>query len=135
MASFRLIFALAIIVLAVQAKVERRKNLETGLCLDSDGSKTYTFECNGGDFQKWNVMTNGMYAMFINEATNQCLDSNESGKVYTMACNGGDYQKWEIGNRMRNKETGKCLDSNRDRKVYTMACNGGDFQHWYHKLA
>jgi hypothetical protein len=138
MAFIHSIFVLTIAFLVSgNASEEKRKNLETGLCLDSDGDRNaYTKECNAGDYQRWRIdkESDGRYATFTNVATGFCLDSNDSGEVYTKACNGGYYQKWQLGNRMRNKQTGRCLDSNRSKQLYAIGCNGGDFQYWYHRF-
>ncbi|MGV1010114.1 MAG: hypothetical protein ACOYBY_16155 [Dermatophilaceae bacterium] len=35
-------------------------------------------------------------SVYINKATNLCLDSDASGRGYTLRCNGGEFQRWHI---------------------------------------
>ncbi len=117
------------------------QNDATGRCLDSNAEgRVYTLACNGGSFQKWNMVlvpnTSNFYEM-KNVATGRCLDSNEQGNVYAIACNGGPYQKWIVtlrtnGRRsISNRATGRLLDSNAQGNVYTLPSNLSRYQLWY----
>ena len=115
--------------------VETYQNVVTKFCLDSnDFRQVYTHRCNGGSYQKWQVIRSGDTRILKNVETRSCLDSNAARQVYTHGCNGGSYQKWKAirsGNAIvfQNVVTKLCLDSNAARQVYTHPC-GSEYQKW-----
>jgi serine/threonine-protein kinase len=129
------IMAIAMKAVAVNSP-ERYQNVGTQKCLDSNSAgEVYTFDCNGGSFQKWNVSRVTPYRILKNAATGKCLESNTAGQAYTLNCNGGSFQKWNIigvGSyiKFKNVATGKCLESNTAGQTYTLDCNDGNFQNW-----
>ncbi|WP_117209893.1 RICIN domain-containing protein [Allorhizocola rhizosphaerae] len=112
------------------------RNIETGLCLDSNGTQIYTHVCNGGDWQRWDITYRGTYIEVRNRRTALCLDSN-GVQIYPHVCNGGDWQRWDdqpnlppTPNVHVHRVSGLCLDSNYAGQVYPHICNGGLFQRW-----
>lgn len=71
------------------------RNVNSGRCLDSNGSAVYLGGCNGGYYQKWSLHNDGVisHAVYGQSA----LDSNANGSVYLQYQNGGNYQKWNRG--------------------------------------
>jgi len=121
---------------ALSGQSLRLRDHATLRCLDSNADgKVYAMDCNGGDFQRWNLAWVSYGFQLRDAATARCLDSNTSGEVYTLPCNGGAFQQWTFdtdteGYVIKDVATGRCLDSNADGKVYAFDCNGGNFQHW-----
>ncbi|TDD57760.1 xylanase [Kribbella antibiotica] len=106
-------------------------NIQTGRCLDNNGTSLYTLPCNHGANQTW-YPTSDSRGLRSN-GTNQCLDSNSAGRAYVLGCNGGAYQQWvlERSGLIRNVATGLCLDSNHNGAAYTLPCNSGNrYQLW-----
>uniref|UniRef100_UPI0027DECF81 serine/threonine-protein kinase n=1 Tax=Frankia gtarii TaxID=2950102 RepID=UPI0027DECF81 len=120
----------------------------TGFCLDSDGARIYTLDCNGGEWQQW--IRDGLRLRNVHTGT--CLASNAGGytadgaklpdSLYATACDGSAAQQWELasstrfGQAFRNAGTGKCLDSNQSSpngtgyQAYTLPCSGNNYQNW-----
>jgi hypothetical protein len=105
-------------------------DVQTGYCLDGNGSQVYTNPCDQNNtWQIWQV--NG--SVLTHAKTNTCLDSNSGGSAYLLGCNGGNNQSWRGGitnTEVVNNATGRCLDSNYNHAVYTGTCNGGNYQKW-----
>lgn len=69
------------------------KNIESGKCLDGNGSALYTLGCNDGEYQNWNTQSvnneSGRY-VFKHAVSGKCLDSDGSS-TYLHDC-GSAYQ-------------------------------------------
>ncbi|MCM3922724.1 RICIN domain-containing protein, partial [Frankia sp. AiPs1] len=120
----------------------------TGFCLDSDGSRIYTLDCNGGEWQQW--VRDGLRLRNLHTGT--CMASAAGGhtadgtaipdSLYATACDGSAGQQWvagsstRFGQAFRNAGTGKCLDSNQTSpngtgyQAYTLPCSGNNYQNW-----
>jgi hypothetical protein len=96
-------------------------------CLDSPEDGTVnTGECNGGNFQRWEVLDDGSLR---NVATGLCL----TDYMFPSAepCDGQGLQQWEMDEELgelRNRETGLCL--NNSPEPWTSDCTGGETQRW-----
>jgi serine/threonine-protein kinase len=87
----------------------RLKNVSTQYCLDTDGSKVYTLDCNEGANQQWTMIQRDIGISFQNVATKKCLDTDgrrfdsdtrlsdndARRRVYLNDCNDGSYQQWK----------------------------------------
>ncbi len=70
------------------------RNVQTGRCLDSNGSAVYLGTCNGGYHQKWNPAGEVLlHAVYFQSA----LDGNANGDVYPHQRNDSAYQNWRRG--------------------------------------
>ncbi|WP_255354302.1 serine/threonine-protein kinase, partial [Frankia sp. ACN1ag] len=79
----------------------------TGACLDSDGSRIYTLDCNGGEWQQWT--RDGL--RFRNLHTGTCMVSTAGGytadgtampdALYATTCDGSAGQQWVVASSTR----------------------------------
>jgi hypothetical protein len=77
----------------------------TGLCLDAygweDGVPAGTWDCHGGDNQRWQLADQGNgYVLLIERRTGRCLDdparSTDPGtQLIIWTCHGGPNQQWQ----------------------------------------
>jgi hypothetical protein len=106
------------------------QDVQTGRCLDGNGSQVYTNPCDPTNtWQIWLIDD----SVIRHSKSYNCLDSNSAGNAYLLACNGGNYQSWRSGvtnTEVIDNGTGWCLDSNYNGNVYTGSCNGGNYQKW-----
>ncbi|MEW2374410.1 RICIN domain-containing protein [Streptomyces sp. NPDC006656] len=105
------------------------KNVQTGLCLDSDTQgKAYTNPCrNDNKYQQWWVHFNdaGQYQL-ENRQTGLCLQAGSGDSVVTASCSATKSAQWwtlnGIGNQryvLSNVANGRSLDSNQKGQAYT----------------
>lgn len=66
------------------------RNIQTGYCLDGNGTTLYTHAC-GGFYQDWNVSTE--HLMMDQEATGKCMATSGTTVSY-QACNGAINESW-----------------------------------------
>ncbi|CAJ63931.1 putative Serine/threonine protein kinase pkaA (protein kinase A) [Frankia alni ACN14a] len=133
---------------AAQSATKSWADTATGACLDSDGARIYTLDCNGGDWQRWT--RDGL--RFRNLHTGTCMASAAGGhtadgtqipdSLYATTCDGSAGQQWAVasstrfGQAFRNVATGNCLDSNHESpngtgyQAYTLPCSGNNYQNW-----
>ncbi|MFI7081622.1 RICIN domain-containing protein [Micromonospora sp. NPDC049903] len=124
---------------AAAAPVYHLRNVQTGLCLDSNSSGTvYTLACNGGNNQKWYDLPAAPIVhryIMVNVATGRCLSTNYNGDLYTAACeNSHPLQFWYFltqPSRVANELTGRCADNNHSGWAYAEPCNNGNYQRWH----
>jgi hypothetical protein len=135
--------AAGIVPAPASAATQTFRNVQYGLCLDSNAnSDVYTHPC-GSDYQRWVVIAAGTSVNGNNirqlrsNMTGLCLDTNIVGEIFTLACEDTPFQRWEIfvrsnGIKFRNMQTRLCLASRADRSVYSLDCNAAptNAQRW-----
>ncbi|MFF9691314.1 RICIN domain-containing protein [Streptomyces sp. NPDC014623] len=104
------------------------KNVQTGLCLDSDAQgNAYTKTCrNDNMYQQWWVgLNDGNQFEFENRQTGLCLQAGSGDSVVTAACNDRASQRWTLNHVdngryvLSNVANGRSLDSNQKGQAYT----------------
>jgi hypothetical protein len=96
-------------------------NIATKGCLDVPaltdkiGTQVGTWDCNGGDNQKWTRTETGQITVYSGDKK-RCLDvlserTDEGSKVAIWNCNGHDNQKWTVDSHgtIRGVQSNRCL--------------------------
>ncbi|MFJ7990512.1 RICIN domain-containing protein [Streptomyces sp. NPDC096351] len=113
----------------IQMEGYQYKNVQTGLCLDSDAKgNAYTKDCGvNNPYQRWSLVWKYDGYVLRNEKTLRCLQVDGGDAVSTGQCSNypATSQQWDWdsldGQRMILKSTsnGRALDSNHDGQLYT----------------
>ena len=116
------------------------QNLQTGMCLASDGLFVYTESCAYDDSERWlleNTPSSSPNFALQSLESGYWLDSNSAGDLYALPGNGGSNQSWvwlypnDDGlNAFQDVATGRWLDSDYAGNAYTSPGNGGTYQSW-----
>ncbi|MGW3266151.1 RICIN domain-containing protein [Streptomyces sp. NPDC001056] len=119
--------------------VEHFGNMATGGCLDDSFAYGFRgFDCNGLDFQNWNVhiWQGDGTRQFRNIATGRCWYGGvpEGAHPYTTDCDSSKEQSWWVyprGDRVsfENQATGLCLDDS-EYGLRMLKCTQNRNQTW-----
>jgi hypothetical protein len=106
--------------------VQLKHGENVGFCLDSNyGGSVYILPCNGGNYQRWNVVSDNSYYQLQDNQTGLCLFGG-TGTPVTQPCNSPTAEQnfqWvnalgrDGGAEFWDPFGGRCLDSN-DSSVY-----------------
>jgi hypothetical protein len=111
-------------------------NQATDRCLDGSISQgVRLMECNGSEYQEWDLIGTSPNYVVYHKATEKCLDGSISNGVRLNTCNYGAYQIWEYrkgdaGIALLNTATRTCLDGSISEGVRIKTCNNSDYQRW-----
>ncbi|MEU7159673.1 RICIN domain-containing protein [Streptomyces chrestomyceticus] len=127
----------------IRAEGRQFKNVQTGLCLDSDAKgNAYTKSCgNDNLYQRWSWDGNDYNGYKLkNNATNRCLQVGNGDAVRTEPCftvpRASQLWKWNEldGGRLILKSTAndRALDSNAKGQLYTSPYGTGNlYMQWW----
>ncbi|MEU9796689.1 RICIN domain-containing protein [Streptomyces sparsogenes] len=126
----------------IQAEGRQFKNVQTGLCLDSDAKgNAYTKSCgNDNPYQRWSLVWKDDGYVLRNEKTLRCLGVDGGDAVYTEQCSKypASSQQWTWdsldGGRLilRSVANGRALDSNHEGQLYTSPYGTGNlYMQWW----
>ncbi|MDH6544209.1 ricin-type beta-trefoil lectin domain protein [Streptomyces sp. SPB4] len=124
------------------AEGRQYKNVQTGLCLDSDANgNAYTKSCGTDNpYQRWSLAWRDNGYLLRNEATSRCLEVGGGDSVRTGLCPtypASSYQwSWDFvaGERLilKNGANGRALDSNAKGQLYTSPYGTGNpYMQWW----
>jgi hypothetical protein len=123
----------------------RLTSLHSNKCLDvagwgtTNGSNVHSWECHGGDNQKWRLLPNGTIQSVH---SNKCLDVAGWGtangtNVMLWDCHGGQNQQWRVlpNGALQSLHSNKCLDvggasTANGANVHIWDCHGGANNMW-----